>query len=99
MKFPRRWYLIEDLSSHLSYGLKLLIIWESNALSTTHHLQSDGKIKRVKQVLEQYLWCYFNAEHNNCVEILHMAQSSYNSQDHGSIRMSAFKANYVHDPS
>ena len=63
-------------------------------LSTTYHAQTDGQIKRLNQILEQFLKYYVNYEQINWVELLSAAQIVYNSAATSITGVLPFFANY-----
>ena len=48
-------------------------------LSTSYHPQTDGQIKRVNQILEQYLRAYCDYQQDNWCPLLSMAEFAYNN--------------------
>ncbi|KAL2004441.1 hypothetical protein VTN00DRAFT_6592 [Thermoascus crustaceus] len=67
-------------------------------LSTTAHPQTDGQTEWMNQTLEQYLRCYINYQQDNWVELLPMAQFTYNSAKNKTTQESPFYANYGFEP-
>ena len=67
-------------------------------LSSGFHPESNGQTERVNQTLEQYLRCFINFEQNNWVDLLPLAEFSYNNTIHTSINQSPFFANYNYHP-
>ncbi|XDG04636.1 hypothetical protein ABKA04_004251 [Annulohypoxylon sp. FPYF3050] len=65
-------------------------------LSTAFHPQSDGQTERLNQILEQYLRSYTNYMQDNWVELLPMAQVSYNSSTNEDMTISPHAATYGH---
>ncbi len=63
-------------------------------LSTAYHLQTDKQMKRMNQTLKQYLRCYINYKQNDWVQLLSVAQLTFNSATTEVISMSSFFANY-----
>jgi len=63
-------------------------------LSTTYHLQTNEQMKRMNQTLKQYLRCYINYKQNDWVQLLSVAQLTFNSTTTKVISMSSFFANY-----
>jgi hypothetical protein len=66
--------------------------------STSFHPQSDGQTERVNQVLEQYLRIFCDYQQDNWLELLPLAEFSYNNAQHTSTLMSPFFANYEVNP-
>ncbi len=63
-------------------------------LSTAYHLQTDEQMKRMNQTLKQYLRCYINYRQNDWVQLLSVAQLTFNSTTIEVINVSSFFANY-----
>ena len=61
--------------------------------STTYHLESYGKTKRVNQVIEDMLRMYVMDKPSKW-ENLHLVEFSYNNGYHVSLKMSPFEALY-----
>ncbi|KAL2004781.1 hypothetical protein VTN00DRAFT_3309 [Thermoascus crustaceus] len=72
---------------------------EFHKLSTTAHPQTDGQTEWMNQTLEQYLRCYINYQQDNWVELLPMAQFTYNSAKNETTQELLFYANYGFEPS
>ena len=66
-------------------------------LSTAYHPQTDGQTERTNQTLEQYLRCYVNYQQNNWVELLPVAEFSFNNST-SVTGISPFYANYGRHP-
>uniref|UniRef100_A0A8C5M5M4 Gypsy retrotransposon integrase-like protein 1 n=1 Tax=Leptobrachium leishanense TaxID=445787 RepID=A0A8C5M5M4_9ANUR len=67
-------------------------------LSTSYHPQSNGQTERTNQTLESYLRCYSSYQQNNWLELLPMAEFSYNSHTHESTTFSPFFLTYGYHP-
>ncbi len=63
-------------------------------LSTAYHLQTDEQMKRMNQTLKQYFRCYINYRQNDWVQLLSVAQLTFNSTTTEVISVSLFFANY-----
>jgi len=63
-------------------------------LFTAYHLQMNEQMKRMNQTLKQYLRCYINYRQNDWVQLLSVAQLTFNSTTTKVISMSSFFANY-----
>ncbi len=63
-------------------------------LSTAYHSQMNKQIKRMNQTLKQYLRCYINYRQNDWIQLLSVAQLTFNSTTMKVISMSSFFANY-----
>jgi hypothetical protein len=67
-------------------------------LSTAFHPQTNGGNERMNQIVEAYLRCYVNYQQDNWVELLPLAQFSYNSSTTETTKVSPFYANYGFNP-
>ncbi len=63
-------------------------------LSTAYHSQMNKQMKRMNQTLKQYLRCYINYRQNDWVQLLSVAQLTFNSTTTEVISVSSFFANY-----
>ncbi len=63
-------------------------------LSTAYHSQTNEQMKRMNQTLKQYLRCYINYRQNDWIQLLSVAQLTFNSATTEVISMSSFFANY-----
>ena len=63
-------------------------------LSTAYYLQTDEQTKRMNQTLKQYLRCYINYRQNDWIQLLSVAQLTFNSATTEVISVSSFFANY-----
>jgi hypothetical protein len=61
---------------------------------TTYHPQSDGKTKRVNQVIEDMLRMYVIDKPSKWEDYLHLVEFSYNNGYQASLKMSPFEALY-----
>jgi hypothetical protein len=66
-------------------------------LSTAYHPQTDGQTERTNQTIEQYLRCYVNHQQDNWVQLLPMAQFSFNNTT-SRLGLSPFYANHGYHP-
>jgi hypothetical protein len=62
--------------------------------STTYHLDSDGKTKRVNRVIEDMLRMYVMDKPSRWEDYLHLVEFGYNNGYHASLKMSPFEALY-----
>jgi hypothetical protein len=62
--------------------------------STTYHLESDGKTKRVNQVIEYMLRMYVMDKPSKWEDYLHLVEFSYKNGYQESLKMSPFDALY-----
>jgi hypothetical protein len=67
-------------------------------LSSAYHPQTDGQTERTNQTLEQYLRCFINYQQDNWVDLLPLAEFSYNNASSSSSNISPFFANYGYHP-
>ncbi|MBW0483124.1 hypothetical protein O181_022839 [Austropuccinia psidii MF-1] len=70
----------------------------SRDLSTAYHPETDEKIERVNQILEQYLWMYVSYSQDDWHTWIPMAEFSYNTSDHPSANQCPFFTVYGRDP-
>ena len=61
---------------------------------TTYHLDSDGKIERVNQVIEDMLRMYVMEKPYKWEEYLHLVEFAYKNGYQASLKMSPFEALY-----
>jgi len=71
--------------SDLSTGLRL---------STAFHPQRNAQTECPSWPMEQYLRAFYNYEQDNWVQLLPLAEFTYNDMLHGSMWMTPFWANY-----
>ena len=64
------------------------------SFSTSFHPQSDGKTKRVNQVLEDLLRMYVKEQRGTWEDYLHLVEFAYNNHYQASARYSPFKIMY-----
>jgi hypothetical protein len=62
---------------------------------TTYHLETDGKIERVSQVIEDMLSMYVMDKPSKWEDYLHLVEFSYNNRYHASLKVSSFEALYA----
>jgi hypothetical protein len=63
-------------------------------LSSTFHLETNGKMEWVNQILEQYLQCTSNYHQDNWSDILFVAWFSYNNTMHLTTQQTPLFANH-----
>ena len=66
-------------------------------LSFSYHLDIDGQIKRVNQVIEDMLRAYYGQQPQLWLKFLPLVEFAYKSSHHQSLEMSPFKALYGQD--
>src|SRR5882724_4959654 len=62
-------------------------------ISTAYHPETDGQTERVNQILEQYLWVYINYQQDDWVNLLPLAEFTYNNTSHSVTMVTPFFAN------
>jgi hypothetical protein len=62
--------------------------------NTTYHPESDGKTKRVNQVIENMLRMYVMGKPYKWEDYLHLVEFAYNNGYQASVKMSPFEALY-----
>jgi transposase InsO family protein len=62
--------------------------------NTTYHPQTDGKIERVNQVIEDMLQMYVMDKPSKWEDYLYLVEFSYNNGYHASLKMSPFESLY-----
>ena len=62
--------------------------------NTTYHLESDGKTKRVNQVIEDMLRMYVMDKPTKWEDYLHLVEFAYNNGYQTSLNMSSFESLY-----
>ena len=67
-------------------------------MSTAFHPQTDGQTGRVNQVIEAYLRPDINQEQDDWVDLLPMAEHTYNNSVTSATGMTPFYANYGRHP-
>jgi transposase InsO family protein len=67
-------------------------------LSSGYHPETNGQSERTNQTLEQYLRCFINYQQDNWVDLLYLAEFSYNNSVHSSTGYSPFFANIGYHP-
>ena len=87
-----------EFTSHFWRSLGTLLNMKLN-FSTAFHPETDGQTERTNQTLEQYLRLYCNYRQSNWVELLPLAEFSYNNSTHSAIQTTPFFANYGYHPS
>jgi hypothetical protein len=67
-------------------------------LSSAFHPETNGQTERVNQLLEQYLRCTINYHQDDWVELLPLAEFTYNNTKHASTHHTPFFANCGQHP-
>jgi len=66
-------------------------------MSTIEHSQMNNQIKKLNQIMKQYLKCYVNYQQNNWIELLSAAQFTYNNSTQAFTEISSFQTEYERD--
>ena len=69
------------------------------AMSTSYHLQSDGKTEIVNKWIEGYLRNYVAGQQRTWIKWIHLGEHCYNTTHHMTIGMTPFRALYGYDAS
>ena len=67
-------------------------------MATAFHPQTNRETERVNQVIEAYLRPFLNQEQDNWLDLLPMAEHTYNNSVTSATRMTPFYANYGRHP-
>jgi hypothetical protein len=70
----------------------------ASALSTAYHPQTDGKLERYNQELEQYLRIFCNYRQDDWVDYLPHAEFSHNTRIHSATGKSPFELLHGYQP-
>jgi len=62
-------------------------------LSTAYHPETDGQTEQVNQILEQYFWVYVNYQQDDWVNLLPLAEFTYNNMSHSATMVTPFFTN------
>ena len=62
-------------------------------LSSSYHPQTDGQTEQVNQILEQYLRCSLSYQQDDWIDLLPLAEFTYNNTIHGSTGVTPFFGN------
>ena len=65
-------------------------------LSTAFHLQTNGQTEKKNQIIEQYLYIYYNHQKDDWSHLLPLAEFSINNSYQESIKTFPFYMNYGH---
>src|SRR5258708_16899324 len=63
-----------------------------------YHLEGDGQMERINQVLEQYLRAYMNYQQDDWAPLLPLVEFAYNNATSETTRVSPFFANKGYHP-
>src|SRR5258708_2178698 len=69
-----------------------------STMSTAFHPQTDGKMERVNQELEQYLHIFGNFQQDNSVELIPFMEFTHNARQHSATGKSPFEVWYGYQP-
>src|SRR5258707_14332835 len=67
-----------EFMSHFFRSLGSLLSMKLH-FTSGYHLEGDGKMEQINQVLEQYLWAYTNYQQDNWAPLLPLAEFAYNN--------------------
>ncbi|ETE61034.1 Retrotransposon-derived protein PEG10, partial [Ophiophagus hannah] len=74
---------------------QIVLDWGNCRYRRAHHPETDGGTERLNAILEQYLCCFSNTQQDNWVEVLPVAEFTYNNAQYASTHMSLFFTSYV----
>jgi hypothetical protein len=93
--YLRRSFQIGTPDSHLGFGrVCSQRLGTQLNLSTTYHPETDGKMERVNQVMEDMLRMYVMDNQTQWEKHLPLVEFAYNNSYHSSIRMPPYEALY-----
>src|SRR5258706_1602317 len=87
-----------EFISHFFQSLGKLLWMELHFMSG-YHLEGDGQMECLNQVLEQYLWAYTNYQQDDWSSLLPLAEFTYNNAMNATTGVSPFFANKGYHPS
>src|SRR5260221_4303920 len=87
-----------EFVSHFFQSLSKLLQMELH-FTSGYHLEGDGQMEHLNQVLEQYLWAYTNYQQDDWSSLLPLAEFTYNNATNETTRVSLFFANKGYHPS
>src|SRR5260221_2330376 len=87
-----------EFISHFFQSLGKLLWMELHFMSG-YHLEGDGQMECLNQVLEQYLWAYTNYQQDDWSSLLPLAEFTYNNAMNETTGVSPFFANKGYHPS
>src|SRR5258706_8996936 len=87
-----------EFVSHFFQSLGKLL-WMELHFTSGYHLEGDGQMERLNQVLEQYLWAYTNYQQDDWSSLLPLAEFAYNNATNEMTGVSPFFTNKGYHPS
>src|SRR5258705_6035727 len=81
-----------EFMSHFFHSLGSLLSMKLH-FTSGYHLEGDGQMERINQVLEQYLRAYMNYQQDNWAPLLPLAEFAYNNAASATTGISPFFAN------
>src|SRR5258708_7805728 len=81
-----------EFVSHFFCSLGSLLSMKLHFMSG-YHLEGEGQMEWINQVLEQYLWAYTNYQQDNWAPLLPLAEFAYNNTASATTGISPFFAN------
>src|SRR6266446_1753164 len=87
-----------EFVSHFFQSLGKLLRMELH-FTSGYHLEGDGQMEHLNQVLEQYLRAYMNYQQDDWSSLLPLAEFAYNNATNEMTRVSPFFANKGYHPS
>src|SRR5260221_1527411 len=86
-----------EFMSHFFHSLGSLLSMKLH-FTSGYHLEGNGQMERINQVLEQYLWAYMNYQQDNWALLLPLAEFAYNNAMSATTGISPFFANKGYHP-
>src|SRR5258708_6644557 len=87
-----------EFMSHFFCSLGSLLSMKLH-FTSGYHLEGDGQMERINQVLEQYLQAYTNYQQDNWAPLLPLVEFTYNNATSATTGISPFVANKGYHPS
>src|SRR5882724_1196064 len=88
--------IVSDQGKHFIshfWRLRFQLLGIKANLSMAYHPETNGQTKWVNQILEQYLWVYFNYQQDDWVNLLPLAKFAYYNTLHSVTMVTPFFAN------
>src|SRR5258708_2622312 len=86
-----------EFMSHFFHSLGSLLSMKLH-FTSGYHLEGDGQMERINQVLEQYLRAYMNYQQDNWAPLLPLVEFAYNNATSATTGISLFFANKDYHP-
>src|SRR5258708_19775580 len=81
-----------EFVSHFFHSLGSLLSMKLH-FTSGYHLEGNGQMEWINQVLEQYLWAYTNYQQDNWAPLLPLVEFTYNNAASATTGISPFFAN------